>query len=73
MHGKLFECINLRHDIPTRANNRNDMVVPRSRTLVGAKAISVSDPNCWKGIPEDARVANTVITFKNRYWREFSS
>ena len=66
----LFESIHLRHDIPTRAQSRNDMLVPRSRTLVGARAISIVGPNCWNGLSEDTRVANTVNTFKNRYWRE---
>ena len=46
------------------------MLVPRSHTLVGARAISIAGANCWNALSEDTRVANTVNTFKNRYWRE---
>ena len=68
----LFEGIQMRHGIPTRSQSRNDMLVPRCRTLVGAKAISVTGPNCWNGLPDNVRGSNTVATFKNRYWREYS-
>lgn len=64
----LFEPLNLRHDAGTRANARNDLVVPRTRTLMGSRAISVVGPALWNNIPLHVREANTVNTFKNRYW-----
>ena len=65
----LFEPINLRHAVVTRANVRNDLVVPRTRTAFGERAISVMGPLTWNNISEHVRSANTVDTFKARYLR----
>ena len=64
----LFEPLNLRHDAGTRANTRNDPVIPQTRTQIGARAISVIGPSVWNNISLLIRESNTVNTFKNRYW-----
>ena len=63
----LFERINLRHAVTTRANMRNDLVVPRTRTIFGNRAISVIGPVTWNGLSEYVRNGNTIDTFKARY------
>ena len=64
----LFEPLNLRHEAGTRADSRNDLVIPRTRTMIGGRAISVAGPSLWNNIPLHVRESNTVNTFKNRYW-----
>ena len=66
----IFEPLYMRHAITTRANVRNDLVVPRIRTVFGARAISVVGPVTWNVIPDDVRNANTLDTFKARYLRQ---
>ena len=63
----LFEPINLRHAVVTRANVRNDLVVPRTRTVFGTRAISVIGPVTWNMLPIEVRLAKTLDTFKARY------
>ena len=67
----LFEPINLRHAVVTRANVRNDLVVPRTRSTFGERAIAVMGPSVWNGISEHVRAAGTIDTFKARYLREY--
>ena len=64
----LFEPLTLRHDV----HDRDDMVVPQTRTVTGSKAISGCGFVCWNTIPENVSSADTVDTFKNRYWRFYS-
>ena len=68
----LFEPINLRHAITTRANARDDLVVPRTRTSFGCRAISVTGPITWNNMTEHVRGANTIDTFKTRYLKEYT-
>ena len=65
----LFQPIDLRHAVVTRAFTRNDLVIPRTRTVFGNRAISVVGPVTWNSLLHDVKGANSAETFKSRYLR----
>ncbi len=49
---------------------RNNLVVPRTKTDTGAKALSVSGPKMWNSLPASVSTATTLSSFKARLIKE---
>ena len=64
----LFEELGERHDRQTRSVDRGDLIVPKSRTRYGDRAIVVFGSRIWNLVPEELRALNTVETFAKHYW-----
>ncbi len=69
----LLERVDEIHGRDTRASSHNDLVVRRSRILVGDKAFQHRGPLCWNAIPTDVRDSATVIAFKTAFIDWFMS
>ncbi len=67
----MFEPIELRHGMNTRAVSNRDMVVRQSRTRAGDRAFQHAGPAAWNALPADVRAATTIIEFKREYFTAY--
>ena len=44
----------------------DDLFIPRTKTEIGARAISVTGPRAWNMIPKNIRDAGTIKVFKEK-------
>ncbi len=49
---------------------RNNLVVPRTKTDTGAKAFSVNGPKMWNSLPVSVSSATTLSSFKSRLTKD---
>ena len=65
----MFETLSLQHGVGTRAQQREDLVVVQTRTLMGDHAFSVFGARIWNSLPLNLRGSKSVLIFTNEYWR----
>ncbi len=68
----MFRTLELQHGRNTRAQSRNDFIVPICRTRMGERAFSVYGAKTWNRLLLEIRGSNTTDTFTRRYWLTYS-
>ena len=54
-------------DMQTRLTRQvNDLVVKRTNTDIGARAISIKGPKVWNNVPLHIRNSSSIRTFKEK-------
>ena len=65
----LFTFPNVSNIIARNTRQSNDLFVPRTRTDLGARAITVKGPQTWNILPDFIKKAHTLKTFQNKLKR----
>ena len=67
----IFSFPQVRNTSVRNTRQSNDLFVPRKRTDIGAKTISVKGPLAWNTLPINVKNAGTIKTFKERLKKYF--
>ena len=49
-----------------RSSSQNLLLVPRSNTVIGARAFSVAGPRIWNSLPENIKSARDILDFNRK-------
>ena len=67
----LFSFPQVRNTSARHTRQSGDLFIPRTKTDIGARAISVTGPRAWNMIPKNIREAGTIKTFKEKLKKFF--
>jgi len=62
----LFDVLTVREVRGMMTRQSNDLYVPRTNTVTGAKMLTVRGPQIWNEIPRDIRNTGSLYSFKNK-------
>ena len=65
----LFTKVDLHHGRNTKAQTRDDLIVPPTRTLFGERSIVVFGSRIRNLLAPDMRTLGTFDTFCRHYWK----
>ena len=62
----LFSFPNVSNTTVRNTRQSNDLFVPRTRTDMGSRAITVKGPQSWNILPDFIKKAQNLKTFQNK-------